>query len=118
MTCHKLKFALVQEMFASETIAWVQKYERTEIYKKYFPTVVKETVRLRREVVRLKYWKNFVQKSLLTPNIRRIIHDRLNCEIDSVIASKNETCFLKFSVFVGSSGISSPSTRALQLLLT
>ena len=75
------------------------------------------TLRLRREVDKLKYWKNFVFSSLLTPKIRRRMQDKVNWDNDSVVASKKDTFLLK-TLDGGSSGMFSPLSKALQDLLT
>ena len=80
-------------------------------------TVMNATLRLRREVDKLKYWKNFVFSSLLTPKIRRRMQDKVNWDNDSVVASKNDTFLLK-TLDGGSSGMFSPLSKALQDLLT
>ena len=75
---------------------------------------MKAIVRLKLEVAILKYWKNLAVGLSLTPNILKMILLKVNWEIDSVVASKNETFLLNFSSLFGKSGMSFPANMAFQ----
>ena len=79
-------------------------------------TEMKAKVRLKLEVAMLKYWKNCVTKLSLIPKMRKMILLRVNCEIDSVVVSKNDTFLLNFSSSGGKSGNSFPANIAFQHL--
>ena len=77
---------------------------------------MKAIVRLKLDVAMLKYWKNLVVGLSLIPKIRKMTLLKVNCEIDSVVASKNETFLLNFSSSFGNFGISFPENIAFQHL--
>ena len=77
---------------------------------------MKASVKLRLDVAMLKYWKNFVVGLSLIPKMRIMTLLKVNCEIDSVVASKNEIFLLNLASFIGNSGTSFPANMAFQHL--
>ena len=75
---------------------------------------MKARVKLKLEVKILNNWKNMVIGISLTPKILMIILLRVNCDIDSVVASIKETLFINVSSFCGIFGMSFPANIAFQ----